>query len=58
MLRIDVPPSRENGLRLDSQVPIDKVATVLRSDVGQPIGRLENAVMERVDEALRYFLRL
>lgn len=58
MLRIDVDPSAENGLQVASQVQIEKIVTVLRSDIDKRIGRLEDATMAKVDTALRYFLAL
>ncbi|MCJ2047210.1 type II toxin-antitoxin system PemK/MazF family toxin [Methylobacterium sp. J-078] len=58
MLRIDVDPSPANGLREASQIQIDKIVTVPRSKIGEAVGRLEDAYMRRIDEAVRVFLDL
>ncbi len=52
LFRVTVEPSRRNGLRLVSQIMVDKVTTVRRQRLGQTIGRLEEDVMLRVSRAL------
>jgi mRNA interferase MazF len=52
LFRVTVEPSRRNGLRLVSQIMVDKVTTVRRQRLGQTIGRLEEDVMLRVNRAL------
>jgi mRNA interferase MazF len=52
LFRVTVEPSRRNGLRLVSQIMVDKVTTVRRQRLGQTIGRLEENVMLRVSRAL------
>ena len=52
LFRVTVEPSRRNGLRLVSQVMVDRVTTVGRQRLGQTIGRLEEDVMLRVSRAL------
>ena len=52
LFRVTVEPSRRNGLRLVSQIMVDKVTTVRRQRLGQTIGRLDEAVMLRVSRAL------
>ena len=52
LFRVTVEPSRRNGLRLVSQIMIDKVTTVRRERLGQTIGRLDEDVMLRVSRAL------
>ena len=52
LFRVTVEPSRQNGLRLVSQIMVDKVTTVRRRRLGQTIGRLEDDVMLRVSRAL------
>lgn len=52
LFRVTVEPSQHNGLRLVSQVMVDKVTTVRRERLGQTIGRLEDDVMLRVSRAL------
>jgi mRNA interferase MazF len=52
LFRVTVEPSRRNGLRLVSQIMVDKVTTVRRQRLGQTIGRLEEDIMLRVSRAL------
>jgi mRNA interferase MazF len=56
--RIDVAPSDENGLRIPSQIAIDRPQTVRRPKLGPTIGRLDNDVMLAVQRALAVFLGL
>ena len=52
LFRIDVEPTKANGLRLRSQLMIDKIAGTPRQKVGSAIGKLEADTMERLTEAL------
>ena len=52
LFRVTVEPSRRNGLRLVSQIMVDKLTTVRRQRLGLTIGRLEEDVMLRVSRAL------
>ena len=56
--RVMVQPSKTNGLRVTSQVMIDRAAAVPREKIGQPFGRLEAETMKTVDRALVAFLGL
>ena len=56
--RIDVAPSNGNGLRLPSQIVVDRPQTVRRTKVGPVIGRLGNGAMLDVHRALAVFLGL
>lgn len=58
MLRIDVPPSGENGLREPSQLQVDEIVTVPRAKIRDLVGRLEDRYMQQLDDAVRYFLAL
>jgi mRNA interferase MazF len=58
LLRVSVPAGRESGLRLESQLQVDKIMTVPRSRVGRRVGTLDEEVMRAVDEALKGFLGL
>lgn len=57
-LRITVAPGPQSGLKLRSQVQIDKVMTVPRTKLGRRLGALDPVTMTRVDDALRLFLGL
>jgi len=56
LIRLDVEPSAENGLRKRSQIMIDKAMTVKRDKLGEPFGRLDDATMLAVNRALALFL--
>ena len=56
LVRLDVEPSPENGLRKRSQVMVDKVMTVRRDKMGEPFGRLDDDTMIVVNRALALFL--
>jgi mRNA interferase MazF len=56
--RITLDPTRENGLQAQSQIMIDKAASVPRRRVGGRIGRVDPATLRRVDQALATFLGL
>src|SRR5437870_2759203 len=53
LFRVDVRPSRENGLRARSHVMVDKIASVRADRVGAQIGVLARRDMDRIDAALR-----
>lgn len=58
MLRIDVPPGVTTGLRLASQVMLDKLTTVPRHKIGGRIGAIDAATQNNIDRGLVVFLGL
>lgn len=58
LIRITVVPSEQNGLRMPSQIAVDKMFTVRREKIGRPIGRLEDELMVAVNRSLLVFLGL
>lgn len=58
LFRIPVTPRAENGLRSVSRLMVDKLTTVHKSRLGQRIGRLDDADMGRLDQAILVFLGL
>jgi mRNA interferase MazF len=58
LIRITVRPAPANGLRVVSQVMIDKIMTVPRGRVGGVIGRLDGDLLRDVGAALGRFLDL
>jgi mRNA interferase MazF len=58
MLRIQVEPSPENGLRAASRLMVDKVTTVPKSRLGQCIGRLADDDLLSLNRSLLVFLGL
>jgi mRNA interferase MazF len=57
-IRIGIEPSQSNGLRIPSEVMVDKMQTYPRSKVFGPIGKLDREDMNRIDRALAFFLQL
>ncbi len=55
-LRITVEPGEGTGLRLRSQVMVDKATTIPRAKAGSRIGRLDEATLASVGRALAAFL--
>ena len=55
-VRIDVPPSPENGLHKPSQIMVDKVQTIASEKAGKAIGRLDDDTMVTVTRLLAVFL--
>ena len=58
LIRITVEPSTGNGLRIASQVMIDKPTTVRRERIGKVIGRLDDDIVLRVGRAMIVWLGL
>lgn len=56
LIRLDVEPSPDNGLRKRSQVMVDKAMTVKRDKLGEPFGRLDDGTMVAVTRSLALFL--
>ncbi|WP_319799556.1 type II toxin-antitoxin system PemK/MazF family toxin [Acidisoma silvae] len=56
--RVTIKPSPENGLRVVSQIMIDKAVTVPRDKIGPVIGVVDSETMQAVDAALARFLGL
>jgi mRNA interferase MazF len=42
LIRLQIDPTPENGLRKRSQVMVDKAMTVKRDKLGEPFGRLDD----------------
>ena len=58
LIRLSVEPNETNGLRLPSQIMIDKVMSVKRSRIGQRFGRLDPETTIAVNRSLALFLGL
>ncbi|QUN43907.1 type II toxin-antitoxin system PemK/MazF family toxin [Burkholderia cenocepacia] len=58
LIRITVVPSEQNGLRMPSQIAVDKMFTVRREKIGRPIGHLEDELMVAINRSLLVFLGL
>ncbi|MGH6755525.1 MAG: type II toxin-antitoxin system PemK/MazF family toxin [Bradyrhizobium sp.] len=57
-VRIEVEPTESNGLRLVSQIMVDKITTTHRSKLGKRIGRLPETDIVRLDRSILAFLGL
>jgi mRNA interferase MazF len=55
-LRIMVEPSEITGLRLRSQIMVDKATTIPRAKAGTRIGQLDQTMLAEVSRALTAFL--
>lgn len=56
LFRLEVQPTATTGLRGPSRLMVDKLTTVSRSKLGDPIGVLENADLVRLNRAVVVFL--
>ena len=56
LLRVAVAPDAANNLRQRSQIMIDKTMTVMRTKIGEAVGRLEADAMLEVERRLAMFL--
>ncbi|CAK0770018.1 putative endoribonuclease MazF [Gammaproteobacteria bacterium] len=56
LFRITVKPNEMNGLRMPSQIMIDKPQSIARQKVGKTFGRLDDETMLSVNRALAVFL--
>ena len=58
LTRVTVEPTAENGLRLTSQIMIDKAVSVPRAKIGKAFGQLDDDTMKAVGRALVAFFDL
>jgi len=56
--RVLLQPTPDNGLRLPSQVMVDKVSMLPRNNVGAAFGHLDIESLRKVDRALLLVLGL
>ncbi|GIL01132.1 MAG: mRNA interferase PemK [Alphaproteobacteria bacterium] len=58
ILRVDIKPSAENGLKRESKVMVDKLYAIPAHRIHQHIGKLDHPSMGRIDRALMIMLDL
>jgi mRNA interferase MazF len=58
LVRVTVAAGESTGLRVPSQIMVDKATAVPRVKLGARIGQVDEAAMRAVSEALRGFLGL
>ena len=56
LFRLPITPRAENGLRNVSRLMVDKLTTVHKSRLGKQLGRLDDADMARLNQAILIFL--
>ena len=56
--RIDIEPTVTNGLKLRSQILVDKPVAVRRERVGAVVGAIESSVVRRLDVAIAFVMGL
>ena len=56
LFRLALRASAGTGLRSPSQIMIDKMMAIKRERIDQVIGRVDGALMQRVDRALKIWL--
>jgi mRNA interferase MazF len=58
LFRLLVTPNEHNGLRATCRLMVDKITTIPKSKVGAHIGRLDDADVLRLNQAVLVFLGL
>ena len=56
LMRLPIEPSAQNGLRVSSQLMVDKITTVSRTRLETRVGRLSDEDVVRVNRAVLVFL--
>ena len=56
--RVEIVPSKENGLKQLSYAMVDKLVTINKENLGHRIGNLERDTVAKVDNTLRQILSL
>ena len=58
LFRLPIEPTDGNGLRAPSNLMVDKITTVSKDKIGERIGRLDDADIVRLNQAVVVFLGL
>ena len=58
LVRLPIDPSDQNGLRVPSQLMVDKITTVSKTKCETRVGRLSDENIVRVNRAILVFLGL
>lgn len=56
LFRVNLSPGERTGLRVASQVMVDKIVSVPRASIVRGVGRCDEAASQSVDDALRNWL--
>lgn len=54
--RLEIAPSKTNGLSKTTRAMVDKVTTVAKAKLDKRIGALEKAELARIEEGVKVFL--
>jgi len=58
LFRLPVEPNARNGLRAACRLMVDKIMTVPKAKIGAQVGRLDDADILRLNQAILVFLGL
>jgi mRNA interferase MazF len=57
-MRVTIEPNQYNGLKVTSQIMIDKITSISKSKIGEVIGHADETTMQRVSQGLMVLLKL
>lgn len=58
LFRIDVESTAETGIKERSQVMVDKIVAMRRERLGEPVGKVDDKTLVRINRSLALFLGL
>jgi len=58
LFRIDVQPTETTGLKMASQIMVDKIVALRRERIDQHIGRINDETLIRLNRSLALFIGL
>ena len=58
LFRLTVNPSLDNGLQKTSQIMVDKIVAIRSDKVRQVVGRIDEAMIIRLNRSLEFWLGL
>lgn len=58
LFRVSLPPGERTGLKVPSQIMVDKIVSVPRSSISEEIGQCSDDELDSAEEALRRWLGL
>ena len=58
LFRLTISPNRDNGLKVESQIMVDKITAIKREHIAKKIGKIEETEAASVDRALSIWLDL
>ena len=58
LFRLNLKPSKANGLRKESQLMVDKVQAISVSRIGKLMGKVDSKTMKKVNQSIAFVLGL